>query len=303
MTFQAGSSQWTIERRGGREIHRETQLDPEGRVLAQVEAEVKYVLGSGARGIAFIVDHDGRLFQSPISWYSQKQEWGLSPGYEQHNFHFDRPIESHCLFCHANRAQPVALSVNHYKEPIFGLGEAIGCERCHGPGELHVRGPELVAGRDLTIINPRHLEPSLRAAVCEQCHLLGEQRIGRPGRDEFDYRPGLDLIEFYAVYGNASEVGVKAVGHVTQMRASRCFRASEGRFGCTSCHDPHEVPPPQEKAAYFRRRCLTCHDDKACTRPEEPRQAGAGTTIVSSVICPSLKAPKLHIFRSPTTGS
>ena len=39
----------------------------------------------------------------------------------------------------------------------FGLGEAIGCERCHGPGELHVRGQEVVAGRDLTIVNPRHL--------------------------------------------------------------------------------------------------------------------------------------------------
>ena len=139
---------------------------------------MKYALGSGTRGIAYLVDNDGRLFQSPISWYSQKRRWDLSPGYREANAHFNRPIEPVCLFCHANRVQPVALTVNRYEEPLF-RGNAIGCERCHGPGELHVHGQKVVDGRDLTIVNPRHLEPALRANVCEQCHLLGHQRVDR----------------------------------------------------------------------------------------------------------------------------
>jgi tetratricopeptide (TPR) repeat protein len=262
-TFDVGSSRFTIDRRDGREVHRETRLDDSGRVLAQVEAEVKYALGSGTRGITYLVEHDGRLFQSPISWYRRKNQWDLSPGYEKSNLHFNRPIEPHCLYCHSNRALSVELSVNRYKEPIF-LGHAIGCERCHGPGELHARGQDVVDGRDLTIVNPKHLSPSLRGAVCEQCHIVGDQRVDRLGREPFDYRPGLPLIAFQAVYGGVNGPGNKVGGHVEQMKNSRCFRESQGRLGCTSCHDPHQVPGSQERIAYFRERCLACHDRNGC---------------------------------------
>jgi hypothetical protein len=271
-SFEAGSSRFTIERRGGREIHRETQRDPQGQILAQVEAEVAYALGSGTRGVSYLIERDGRLFQSPISWYSQKQRWDLSPGYQRRNYHFDRPIEPQCLFCHANHVAPVPLAVNRYQEPIF-QGHAIGCERCHGPGELHVRRPELVDGRDPTIVNPRHLEPSLRATVCEQCHLVGDHRIERRGRDPFDYRPGLPSSAFFAAFGRADARGTKAVGHVEQMKASRCYRASRGRLGCTSCHDPHQVPAPEEKIAHYRQQCLACHEPAGCSLPEPARRA------------------------------
>jgi Flp pilus assembly protein TadD len=271
--FEAGSLQFTIERRGGREVHRESQLDEQGRTLAQLEADVKYALGSGRRGVSYLVEHDGRLFQSPISWYATKHKWDLSPGYHEHNYHFDRSVPNSCLFCHANRVELVESTVNHYKEPVFALGEAIGCERCHGPGELHIQRQKMVEGQDLTIVNPRHLTPSLRAAVCEQCHLLGDQQVVRLGRNEFDYRPGLPSIAFYAVFGRVEETGVKAVGHVQQMKVSRCFRESEGRLGCTSCHDPHQVPTPQEKADFFRNQCLACHQTTGCDLPKPARLA------------------------------
>ncbi|HEX3448921.1 MAG TPA: tetratricopeptide repeat protein [Isosphaeraceae bacterium] len=272
ITLDVGSSRFTIERRGGREVHRETQRDEAGRVLAQVEGEVKYALGSGTRAISFLVEHDGRLFQSPITWYSQKKQWDLSPGYSEHSRHFDRPIEQSCLYCHSGRVEPVDLSVNRYKEPIF-QGHAIGCERCHGPGELHSQRQEEIDGRDVTIVNPRHLEPALRAAVCEQCHLLGDHKVDRLGRGPFDYRPGLPLIDFYAVYGRVNEAANHAVGQVEQMKLSRCFRATRGRLGCTSCHDPHQVPPLAEKTAYFRQQCLACHERKGCSLPESVRLA------------------------------
>src|SRR5262249_25165359 len=52
---------------------------------------------------------------------------------------------------------------------------------------------------------------------------------------------------------------------VEQMYASGCFRASNGKMGCISCHDPHQVPPVDQKAAFFRDRCLKCHDDQSCS--------------------------------------
>jgi hypothetical protein len=270
-TFGADPYVLTVERRGGREIHREAFRDG-GRVLAQVEAEVAYAVGAGARSISYLVEHDGRLFESPITWYTQKQQWDLSPGYEKISAHFERPIDSTCLFCHSNSVAPVALSANRYSEPIF-RGNAIGCERCHGPGELHARVQERSDGRDLTIVNPRHLDPVLRGNVCEQCHLVGDQRVERLGKSAFDYRPGLPLAEFFVDHRLTDEEGQKLVGQVEQMKASRCFRASEGRLGCISCHDPHELPDPEEKPAYFRQQCLACHEDHGCKLPEPVRLA------------------------------
>jgi Tetratricopeptide repeat len=271
-TFDAGSSHFTVEQREGRMFHRESRSDEQGRLLAQVEAEVSYALGSGGRGISYLVEREGRLYQSPISWYSQKHRWDLSPGYERRNHHFNRPIEPQCLFCHSNRVQPVPMSVNRYEEPIF-RGLAIGCERCHGPGELHVRGQQVVDGKDLTIVNPRYLEPPLRAAVCEQCHLLGEHRIDRLGRGPFDFRPGLPTTDFFAVYDRSGRPASKAVGHVEQMKLSRCYQASSGQLGCISCHDPHRVPTPGERVAYFRRKCQECHEQPGCSLPLAQRLA------------------------------
>jgi hypothetical protein len=297
-TFEAGSSRFTIERRAGKEIHRETRLDEKGRVLAQVEDEVKYALGSGTRGISYLVEHDGRLFQSPIAWYSQKKKWDLSPGYEQNNSHFDRPIEASCLFCHTNRVESVEHSANRYEEPIF-RGHAIGCERCHGPGELHTRRQEVIDGRDVTIVNPRHLEPALRSAVCEQCHLLGDHRVDRLGRATFDYHPGLPLTTFFAVYGRPEERENNAVGQVEQMKASRCFRESRGRLGCISCHDPHQVPGPLEKTAYFRQHCLECHEQSGCKLPAPARLAASRED--NCIQCHMPRSESVDIMHTATT--
>src|SRR5262249_45438115 len=148
--------------------HTETRRDPHGQVLTAVEAEVQYVVGSGRRGQTYLIDRDGYLFQSPITWYPQERRWDLSPGYRKENAHSTRVVTEQCLFCHANRVEQVKTSVNRFEPPLF-RGQSIGCERCHGPGALHVRRPEVVDGRDLTIVNPRHLEPALRESVCEQC--------------------------------------------------------------------------------------------------------------------------------------
>ncbi len=296
-SFTAGGLQLAVERKGGRERHRETFFDDQGAPLARVENEVMYALGSGTRGISYLVEHDGRLFQSPISWYSQKNRWDLSPGYELKNLHFDRPIEPLCLFCHSNRVEPIPHTVNRYTEPIFA-GHSIGCERCHGPGELHIRRPVDGDEPDLTIVNPRHLTPALRLAVCEQCHVVGDQTVERLGHALADFRPGLPSIDFRAVFGACVE-GSKVVGHVEQMKSSRCFRASDGLLDCTSCHDPHRVPDASERIAYFRDRCLACHESRGCSVPVATRRATSRED--SCIDCHMQKSASIDVVHVATT--
>jgi predicted CXXCH cytochrome family protein len=61
--------------------------------------------------------------------------------------------------------------------------------------------------------------------------------------------------------------------HTEQMYRSRCFQGSKGRLGCISCHDPHVSPAPEQKTAYYRERCLGCHQEKGCGLPVAVRRA------------------------------
>jgi Flp pilus assembly protein TadD len=276
--FTTPGFRYQVERETNRALHKETLTDARGRPLAEAAAEVHFAVGSGHSGRSYILDRDGHLFNSPLTWYPAKGIWDLSPGYDKQNPHFDRPVTPDCLFCHANHVDHVADTVNHYRKPIF-QGHGIGCERCHGPGELHVarhNQTDVPAGQDDTIVNPGKLEHALRESVCQQCHLQGQQRVWRRGRDTFDYRPGLPFQLFMSEFVKpAAEAGaLKFVGTVEQMVASRCYQKSEGagKMGCISCHDPHAVPAAEKKVSFYRQRCLNCHQEKGCSLPVAARR-------------------------------
>ncbi len=299
--FTQFGTQFQVRRDGDRVVHQARRKADDGRTLFETEAEAAYVLGSGTRGRSYLVERDGYLFQSPISWFAQQQRWDLSPGYGSERL-FDRPIKAECLFCHANDANAVSDTICRYTRPIFRQ-HAIGCERCHGPGELHVasRGGDVAGGIDPTIVNPRHLEPALREAVCQQCHLQGQLRVQRRGRDVFDFRPGLPLQLFWSVFVRIPKLAeeYKAVGHVEQMHVSRCFQASQGRLGCTSCHDPHAPPEEAKRVAFYRDRCLTCHGERACTLDPAERRRTQGDD--SCVACHMPRAPNSDIVHTAIT--
>jgi len=281
--FGALGSLWEVERRGERVWHKETRLGPDREPLSQTEMEVHYVLGSGIQGHSYLTNRNGYLFQTPVSWFTHKQIWDMSPGFQEER-RTGRPISPECLFCHANRVHPIEGTVNRFETPAFD-GYAIGCERCHGPGERHLERPgrrDPETNIDYTIVNPRWLAPEPRQAVCEQCHLEGEVRIVRRGRGLYDFRPGLPLDSFWTVFVRASEGAVdhRAVHHVEQMTASRCFQLStespsedQRKLGCATCHNPHDRPSPEERVAHFRKQCLNCHEDHACSMPLAARLA------------------------------
>jgi hypothetical protein len=298
--FEALGTQFLVTKKNGRAVHSQIGWDEKGKAVYESDMPIDYVLGSGSQGYSYLVDRDGYLFQSPVSWYSRKGIWDKSPGFSN-SVRAGRPVTVTCLYCHANRTRPVAGYVNRYEKPIFE-GMAIGCERCHGPGGRHVEDPgnRNAAGLDPTIVNPRHLSAELRSAVCEQCHVEGQVRVLRRGRDTYDYRPGLPLQDFWSIFVCASDSvePSKAVNHVEQMYLSVCFANSadvpatgQRKLGCTSCHDPHQHVTGLKRTQHYREACLKCHEQHGCKVPETARRQTAKDD--SCIVC--------HMPRYPAT--
>ncbi len=257
------------ELRAGRFRHSESkteyQIEPSGRVTAArgavtVMRQLDYFIGSGAVGQSFVSSKNRFLFQAPVTWYSQLARWDVSPGYEHDEAsRWNRPIQPECLNCHSSQIRSSPDYLNSYADPPFAQN-GIGCERCHGPGSDHVQGKG-------TMVNPAKLEPAKRDSVCAQCHMSGEVRIDRTGKRWMDYRPGTLLSDFAAYFVTEGLSDLKATSYVEKLSASRCKLASKDRLWCGTCHDPHRVPAPAKRVAWYRTQCLSCHATSSCGRP------------------------------------
>jgi predicted CXXCH cytochrome family protein len=91
------------------------------------------------------------------------------------------------------------------------------------------------------------------------------------------------------------------VSQAEQMQQSRCFRESNEpkKLGCISCHDPHSVPAPEQKVAFYRTRCLTCHGDQSCKL--EPATRKAKVQDDSCIVCHMPKLDTADITHTAIT--
>lgn len=258
---------YEVERLGGQLVHRELVRDSEGKQISVTEQPIAYSVGSGTHGKSYLYRDGDFLAQSPVTWYRDTGSWNLSPGYDTASHKsFRRKIASECLYCHVGSIDQK--QHNPYQFEI--IETTIGCERCHGPGELHVakyRANPDASGDDLTIVNPENLSRDLAEAVCQQCHLQGASMAEPAGRQEWDYRPGWSLTDFRVDYqyrlGNEK---MRIVGHVEQLQESECYQQNES-LTCTTCHDPHDPVAPPQRIDFYRTVCLKCHEDQSCGEP------------------------------------
>jgi Tfp pilus assembly protein PilF len=224
--------------------------------------KINYIIGSGQHTNSHIFDKNGYFYQAPVTFYTQKGKWDLAPGFEEGaSSRFSRLIESECMTCHNGYPEFVASSQNKY----LSVKTGIDCERCHGPGSLHVADKQ--AGKivdtskspDYTIINPRRLTTDLQNNICQRCHLQGIAVLN-DGKNFFDFRPGMQLREvmniFMPQYEGAEDKMIMA-SHVERMKKSECYIVS-GKLSCITCHNPH-VSVKFTPTTQYLDACQGCH--------------------------------------------
>jgi hypothetical protein len=271
-THALSNRKYEVVHRSNQMWHRESLRDKAGPDILLAEYPMRYTIGSGHHSRSYLIEVDGFLMESPVTWYTSQQAWSVSPGYDvSHPPSFGRMADIGCVICHVGRVESVDGS--RYRTKIHD--QSISCESCHGPGSLHVQkhrdGKNYSDILDLTIVNPSHLTRAQSEATCGQCHLRGAASVVLRGRSIQGFRPGLRLTDFRADYQlEHPEKEMKVVGHVEQMRLSRCYQEST-TLTCTTCHDPHAKPPSEQRVEYFRQKCLECHAVDKCQLDQEQR--------------------------------
>ena len=247
----------------------ESYASPDKQSAYSDARSIRYTIGSGNHARSFLVERSGRLFQAPVTFFTRVGRWEMSPGYDTgDHIGFTRRVTANCLFCHSGRVNSLNESGDVFATPRVFAEAAIGCERCHGPGQFHL------ARRGEGIVNPAKLTPELRDQVCEQCHLFGAARVLQPGKSLTDWRPGEKLSQVLTVYGwkTAPTHTPSVTSHPQEMKQSVCWQKSRARLWCGSCHAVHAAGPTAG-AAFYRSKCLTCHARDSCRRPSESSSA------------------------------
>lgn len=306
-----------VSRQGNDLYQTEYALDENGNRTFTTAQKLDYRIGGPLTGYTYVTRLGNWMFEAPLSYYVHSEKWELSPGYEVMDFAFSRPITSGCLACHNGQPESMPNRDGMYRDPPFRFMEyAVGCECCHGPGQLHVaeltQHPNLRRRKvDDSIVNPSDLPPRLADDICMNCHQGGNTRVLQPGKSYLDFRPGTPLYETTAIFKVPVTVSQRAEldrsenlppvrGSLTMplwwknstMEMSRCFHDSNGQLKCITCHVIHLRPKEENKVAFFRERCFTCHSNDSCKLPLESRMKRD----------PANDCVGCHMPRKPTAG-
>lgn len=250
-----------------------TALPPEDADAPPIRKRIDLVVGSGKIFESYLYFEGDELFQMPVGHLAAVDDWANAPGYRDGTANFERAIIPRCLDCHATWVDHVENTTNTYNSAGMMLG--IGCERCHGPADVHIAyhdtNPDDTVGRH--IIAPASLPLQRRLEMCAQCHGDAGQLI----RPAFTYKPGEPLSAYVRQKQTAGDsTFVHTANQIQRLTDSPCFQGSGG-FDCITCHDTHEVEPRQMD--YFIQRCLDCHQREHCGMAERLPDALRGQCI------------------------
>ena len=227
LTFRLGRFNYLIERRNY------TVTDGE----SKFSAPLLYAFGQGAAGQTYVFRHEGRWYESRISFYSKTKSLDLTMGAP--------PGEPKTLLQAAGREMTpndvVACFACHTTNSIQGgavdferLQAGVGCENCHGPAAKHAQAFKTGNVKEVVLPKLARLSTEEQSDLCGRCH---------------------------RTWGDIASNGPRGIGNVRfqpyRIANSKCYDAADRRIACTACHDAHQAL--EHDLTAYDRNCLACH--------------------------------------------
>ena len=198
-----------------------------------------------------------------------------------------RPTGPLCDGCH---------SVNYDIQTKAVTEWNVGCEKCHGPGSLHVRKPS-----QQNIVDPARLGTVQAADVCIQCHSEGHPLTNPINGNDYDWPVGFQVgtgelknfwkLHEYKLGEQTATHFADGTAHKNRMQGNDFVQSVMYTHGvsCHSCHDVHGTENNADLLKPVNAMCLECHGPKSPNGPRAPtieahthHQAGsAGNECVS----------------------
>ena len=209
---------------------------------------LQYALGSGHNAITLLSlmadpEHETVGIEHRASWYRELDQLGSTPG-QVHTTpetltelfgqkHVDNVMHK-CVYCHTTTGQIV-------DQQIVDLTPNVNCEKCHGPGSVHVKQARSMETPPPFSVGNADWDTESEIQLCGDCHRLPANFTRKELRGYPDH------------FTRFQPIG---------LLRSECYLSSKGQLRCTTCHSPHrsltEVSPEQHV-----QNCLRCHQEES----------------------------------------
>jgi predicted CxxxxCH...CXXCH cytochrome family protein len=242
--------------------------------VGTIKAPVRWVVGQGSAGQTYVLERDGKLFESWVSYYNALNGLGVTIGTPPRppaNLEeaFGREMKpqavSECFVCHSSPRPATSAAMKGTLEWAKTLDIGVQCENCHPGAWKHASARSTGDMKSATLPSLKQLTAEELSDLCGACHRTWE---------------------------HITLNGPHGVGNVRfqpyRIAHSKCYDPLDSRSGCITCHDAHNRP---EKAlAAYDSACLNCHH-KGSGKPK----AAVRLCKQSQANCVSCHMPKYEI--------
>ena len=233
---------------------------------------VRWAMGADlAIGQTYILERDGELYESRVSWFRELNSLGPTLGSagstpanlaEAAGRLLSHEDKVRCFGCHSTDAA----SGKHLT--LEQLTPGVQCQNCHSATDAHLaamlrksEGPLIPVG----LKNLGNLSAEQAANFCGNCHRTWEE-IAR------QRNPGIGNVRFQPY----------------RLTSSKCYDPDDKRISCLACHDPHQQT--NSTLTDYDVKCQACHSNI-----KSQAKAGAKLCPVKNSECVSCHMPRLEL--------
>jgi hypothetical protein len=201
----------------------------------QWKGDIIWAFGSGEFGQTYMVERDGQLMETRVSFFRKLSGLDLTigaPPGEPKNLDeavgrvMDNRDRDECFACHSTQSD---LGKRFRMEQVVA---GVQCQNCHGGATAHLA--QLKIGKSGGIRSLNNLGAEDMNEFCGTCHRTWEKVQLMKVR-------GIQTLRFQPY----------------RLTNSACFDATDERISCTACHNVHQ--PLVRQPEYYDAKCNACH--------------------------------------------